>query len=193
MKPYWFSVVGLILDICGGFLLAAEAIKLDNIRKLRDLYLEHVFTGLESPYVIFSDDPERDEKIAQNRRRGFGRPRFYLLLHYMAGVLLLAAISIIVWSFGISPDRLVLAIWHLPVIFRILVIVLGGVIFIFAGLFMLGELAIHGIMQGSLKGIMAILEAIERNTPTGTTGIIGFVLLFFGFLGQLIGTIASTH
>lgn len=105
----------------------------------------------------------------------------------------LAAVELIAWSFGANPGRWVtLAVWHLPVAFRILVILIGGAI-LFAVLWMLGELVIHGIIQVALKGAMAILEAIERNTPTGTTGILGFILLFLGFLGQFTGTIASAH
>jgi hypothetical protein len=38
-----------------------------------------------------------------------------------------------------------------------------------------------------------MLETIDRNTPKGTTGIIGFILMFLGFLSQLIGTFAGAH
>lgn len=36
LKPYYFSLLGLIIDIIGVFFLSVEAIKLDNFKKIRD-------------------------------------------------------------------------------------------------------------------------------------------------------------
>ncbi len=39
MQPYHFSMHGLALDIFGAFLVAVEAIKLENLRALRQRVL----------------------------------------------------------------------------------------------------------------------------------------------------------
>jgi hypothetical protein len=116
-------------------------------------------------------------------------------IHYVAGaVLLIVADIAIARLFGLNLGMwIVQAIWHLPIVLRVITIILGGLIFVVVGLWLLGELVVHGIMQNAVKGIMAILEAIDRSTLKGTTGIIGFALIFLGFLGQLIGTIAGAH
>lgn len=191
---YWFSVAGLLLDICGGFLLAVEAIKLENIRILRDRYLQGLFTGLESPRFIMPDmDQETiDEILAKNPRRGFGnRDKLYIFAHVLAGCLPLALVQAILWSLNQDPVKwLALAIWHLPIIWRVSVIVVGA-IWVIAGTYLAGELVIHQVIANGVRAVMATLEAIARNTPTGTTGIIGFILLFLGFLGQLTGVLTS--
>jgi hypothetical protein len=38
IKPYYFSLLGLIIDIIGVFFLSVEAIKLDNFKKIRDRF-----------------------------------------------------------------------------------------------------------------------------------------------------------
>ena len=56
----------------------------------------------------------------------------------------------------------------------------------------LGEL-LYSLITWAVNGAIKGLGVIDRNTPTGTIGIFGFILLFIGFLGQVIGTIASAR
>lgn len=73
---------------------------------------------------------------------------------------------------------------------QILIYAFGGLIALWAT-FGLGELVLHQILQRAVNANLKLLEAIDRNTPTGATGIIGFILMFIGFSGQIIGTILS--
>jgi hypothetical protein len=45
---------------------------------------------------------------------------------------------------------------------------------------LVGELVIHALMEGSIRGILGLLNFIDKKTPTGTTGILGFILMFCG-------------
>jgi len=50
-----------------------------------------------------------------------------------------------------------------------------------------GEL-VHFILNLIDKAILSILTPIESKTPTGTMGIIGFLLTAIGFILQFYGT-----
>jgi hypothetical protein len=43
MTIFHWAKIGLALDMCGAFLLSAEAIKIHNLNKLRDRILQSVF------------------------------------------------------------------------------------------------------------------------------------------------------
>lgn len=74
--------------------------------------------------------------------------------------------------------------WQVPVF---LFTTTFGVFFVFWGL---GEV-VHVSLSSALSGSMRAIDFIESNTPSGTVGIIGFLLLAVGFLFQFIGTYMS--
>jgi hypothetical protein len=49
MHPYQVSAIGLVTDIIGAFFLAAEAIKIENLRILRDKMLRRISHAAISP------------------------------------------------------------------------------------------------------------------------------------------------
>jgi hypothetical protein len=188
--PYLWSVAGLIFDICGAFLLAVEAIKLENLRKLKDRYLRNLLISTTSrPWY----DPTVKYDFEELRRREFGgRLRLFTFLHYVPGPVLLATVELVGLAYGINPALGVATwIWHRSIIWRVVTIVISCwlLLLIFMGL---GEM-LHSLFTWTVSSAIKGLEAIDRNTPTGTIGILGFILLFLGFLGQLTGTIVSAH
>ena len=193
MGPYLWSVAGLIFDICGGFLLAVEAIKIENIRKLREHYLRGLLTRttarpFHNPTISYS---AADFDALRLREFG-GRRRLFNLLHMVPGPALIVAIQLIGLAYGVNPaTTIALWIWHMSLIWRVVAIILGIWILSIV-IFGLGEM-LHSLFAFAVNTTIRVLEAIDRNTPTGTTGILGFVLLFLGFLGQITGTIASAH
>lgn len=190
MGAYWWSIAGLIFSIFGGFLLSVEAIKLDNLRKLREHYLPNLFANIQSrPFY----DPNTLYKIDELRRHELGgRHRLFDFLHLAAGVGVLGVAELICRREGIDPIQwMALNIWHLPIVWRVLVIVISP-LYLYSLVWLLGE-QVHRAIQRTLAITMRSLEAIERNTPPGTVGIMGFALLFIGFLGQIIGTIARAR
>src|SRR5438093_307890 len=56
MQPYQWSLIGLVLDIVGVLLLSVEAIKLNNIRKLRTRFLLPFHDWVKPATVEFVDE-----------------------------------------------------------------------------------------------------------------------------------------
>jgi hypothetical protein len=195
----WWSVVGLCLDIIGAFLVAVEAIKLENLRKLAETVRLRVAIPLQSP-MFPPEDPESDVwqiPPTELAAMGFGhRKGLYFATHFVAGFILLASLCWILEA--VFPDLLGLHIvvaagsWigslHVAVI--IVVCLFGGLLLLWlvvAGVWAAGEFVIHIILAGSAKAITKALLLIDAHTPRGTTGSVGFGILMCGFLGQIVG------
>jgi hypothetical protein len=204
MSPgYWWSIGGLSLDIVGASLLAVEAVKLENVRKLVDLLKNRALLPLESPLIVVPGQEKNAAVLEEvnsvdNRRRGFGgREALYIGAHVVAGWALVAAV---LWIVYILASR----IFHYDLVERNsdflaqwpvwIVVIAAALIFVITlpivWLF-LGEWVIHGILERAVKGGMQLLVSIDRNTPNGTIGIIGFMFMFAGFVGQIAATIAN--
>ena len=54
----------------------------------------------------------------------------------------------------------------------------------------LGEV-VHVLLTGAIVRTMKAIDLIEAKTPSGTVGILGFVLLGVGFSLQFVGTYLS--
>lgn len=194
MPPYLWSVTGLILDIFGAGLLAVEAIKLDNLKRLRKILEQKVSLPLQSPKIYAGPDNDDSTEAEVNSRRGFGgRTSLYAALHLVLGWL---ALLLIGWVFN-TLFAFNLYVWItqqvgvLPLVLQLPIYAVGGLILFGAIAYLLGEIVLHGLIEKSVDTILKTLDSIDRNTPRGTTGIIGFSLLFLGFMGQIVGTILS--
>ncbi len=58
MHPYQISALGLVFDIVGAFFLAAEAIKIDNLRIIRDKVRARLRHATISPPFVLQHDEE---------------------------------------------------------------------------------------------------------------------------------------
>lgn len=180
-------MLGLSLDMVGAFFVAVEAIKLENLRALRDHVLKRAHGYTLSPRIVFvgrepseGEDPEEDRPW--ERHAGL-----FTALHYLGGILLLVVLNFIVAG-GIT--RVVVNVGHWILSKRWYVIVLAAVVSIFyvgvLGLWMLGE-AIHVVLTSATKSAVRVLDFVDARTPDGTVGILGFLLLFAGFVFQFYG------
>ena len=200
MHPYQVSALGLLFDIVGAFFLSAEAIKIKNLRIMRDKVLARLRHAAVSPPFALGDDeeltPERQRQYQEAFQFGppWGakHPHLFTLLHYFAGVLICLAAN---W---LLRDRLVewfynAATWMLasmPTVVAWLVLGFLGLWGIVGGLWMLGEI-VHLLIIRVIRFSIEIIEFIDRRTADGGVGIVGFSLLVVGFLLQFFGTIAA--
>jgi hypothetical protein len=188
MQPYHFSILGLALDIMGAFLVAVEAIKLENLRALRDRVLRRIHEYTLSPRIIFVDDAGHPLGRVQPPPVPADRyPGLFMGLHYVAGLILLVILNHVldgwVYSSFIKGGLWVLdQPWYLAALLTLVFVIIGVVV----GLWMLGEL-VHITLTVAMQVPIKIVDFIDARTPDGTVGIIGFLLLFAGFLLQMYG------
>ncbi|MGA2770135.1 MAG: hypothetical protein ABSG26_04905 [Bryobacteraceae bacterium] len=202
--PHW-TMLGLSLDVMGGFFLAAEAIKIPNLQKLRDSFLRPVHGALlPTPYPLggatSSEAPRTPLQTASDRGETFVvrlRPRwnrrgwrFRLIneaLHVLAGAVLLTVAAVASHG-GLLDCARWAASWilHLPLLPRILLfpvtVALGYNI-----VWLAGEL-VHSALVRVSQALITLLEFIDRNTASGVIGILGFLFLFLGFLLQMFAS-----
>jgi hypothetical protein len=178
MKPYHWTMFGLLLDIVGAFLVSVEAIRLDNLRALRTKLLEPLHTATLSPKFIYLGD-----RMVSSVSRRF--MFLYNALHYLVGVVVLVLLNYVLqgrllgWAFSFV-QWLLKKPWYVILVLALIVLAYG----IVGGLWMLGELVHMGITQLTRLPI-PILSFIDARTPDGTIGIIGFAFLLLGFLLQM--------
>jgi hypothetical protein len=188
VKPYQLSMLGLAFDIVGAFLVAVEAIRLENLRALRDRVLRRIHQFTLSPRIVFVDESGRPigpvpAAVPADRYAGL-----FMGLHYVAGLLVVVAVNQLLdgrayslfmegtsWVFG-RP-------WYLAVLCVLLFLMIGVV----AGLWMLGEL-VHMGLTAVIRASIRVVDLIDAKTPDGTVGVIGFLLLVAGFLLQMYGS-----
>jgi len=181
-------MLGLGLDIVGAFLVAVEAIKLENVRRLRDGFFKRLHRYTLSPRIVFAshdDSPavaNTDDQVPSERYVGL-----FMGLHPVAGLLVLITINALIGG-RLSQwlaEGLTWTIeqpWYVASAVGVLAIVFGVVL----GLWGLGEI-VHIGVSGALRGAVQLLDFIDARTPDGTVGIAGFVLLAIGFGLQLYG------
>jgi hypothetical protein len=193
---YWWSICGLTSDIIGASLLAVEAIKLENLRKLAEEIRLRVELPLQSP-LFKPSDPESEVweiPATELRAMGFGhRDGLYTAAHIVSGWFGLVTIDLLVratssYDIAIGVNSWIVArnLWLALALYLLLAIFFG-----LAASWLIGEFIIHRLIGGSARGAIKLLSYIDRNTPNGTTGIIGFVFMFFGFVGQIVATIVN--
>ncbi len=202
--PHW-TMLGLSLDVMGAFLLAVEAIKIENLRNLRNSFLRSVHGALlPTPYALggatSSEAPRTPAETASDggetfvvwlrpgwNRRGW---RFRLIneaLHVLAGAVLLTAAAVASHG-GLLDCARWAASWilHLPLLPGILLF-LVTVLLGYNIVWLAGEL-VHSALVRVSQALITLLEFIERNTASGVIGILGFLFLFLGFLLQIFAS-----
>jgi hypothetical protein len=184
MKPYHWTMLGLVFDIIGAFLVSVEAIKLENLRSLRSKVLAPVHAATLSPRIEFVED----RMVSAASRRFM---LFYNGLHYLAGALLLVGVNYVSSGWLLNLARSIMnwlsgKPWYVIVLLSLVFLWFG----IVAGLWMLGEL-IHIAITRLTRLSLTALDFIDARTPNGTIGIIGFALLFLGFLLQMLAAYLS--
>lgn len=186
MKPYHITMIGLIVDILGAFFVSAEAIKLDNLRTLKNTVLKPMHKATLSPKIEFIGD---HMVIQASRKFVF----LFTALHYVAGIFLLVAVNLLLDGKLIKWGEMG-AMWLFSqqwywIVLGVIVAVFYGVV---GGLWMLGEL-VHMTITHITRISVKTIEFVEIRTPDGTVGIIGFSLLLVGFIIQMIGTYLAGH
>ncbi len=174
-------MLGLVFDIVGAFFLAAEAIKIENIQKLRMHYLKRAHTASLSPKIRWTGS---HVYVEASRRFLF----FFTTLHYVAGFAVLVVVNSVLdgrlmeWFFQYTRWLLTKQ-WYWIALGIPLTIIYGGVF----GVWIVGE-CVHLTVTWSLNCSVKLLKFVERRTPDGAVGILGFLLLLLGFALQVVGT-----
>jgi hypothetical protein len=194
----------------GVFFLSVEAIKLENLYKLRDRFLLPMDHALQ-PGMF---QPLKTEWTPEEFRADQLVLRHFFLSHYCAGLAIVTVglsigsylsptIASICWNVT-TPRRTAITLTVpllalLPIAAALLLtrkvsliaptaVMVGMSIAIFpVGILpmFLGEAAHQG-SRFIVARTLRFLELIARGTPTGTIGILGFIAVCFGKIAQLL-------
>jgi hypothetical protein len=156
-----WTVLGLAIDMVGALLLSVEAIKLENLRTLRNNLFERMRKDIRadiSPVPFIG--------------------AFVLIVG--GGLLLLG---------NYRPKKIIdLPAWAEPLALVVVAVVVVPVTaIVLVALIFAVSLAISATLTIGLTGGIWVLDYIDRKTPDGTIGIIGATLLVLGFAFQLAG------
>jgi len=153
-------ILGLIFEIIGAFFLATESIGLDRIRSWCEDSLRPAIEVMGESNILIQR--EKAESTGQTRLLNI----FRFIPGFLGGALGILAIGYI----GERVGRTVGAL-------------LAGLV---AGL--VAALIITGTPR-ILRKIVSLLTWTEQKAGEGSIGVIGFVVLFFGFLFQFFATV----
>jgi hypothetical protein len=167
-----FKVVTTALEILGTFFLAAEAIKLHNLKTLRESFLLRP-TLWASPIA----------RSLQATRTGQD-----LSGYYVSCLILLGAICIVPLALKARPELLHAWDWYqstmpwpwvVAVVVAVPVLTILALILSFVGSFVIQMISVPVILA------MLLLEYVEAHTASGLVGIIGFLLITVGAIARL--------
>lgn len=188
MPPHYWSVAGLLIDVIGAAFLSVEAIKLENLSKLRARVLEPLHHSLQPIILQVVDGEPRFSKDFWTWRSWIT----WLALHLAGGLLVLAPFFFTITAiFHVDWETLLQACinWLWPWA-RIPVVLIGGFYTLILIAALPGEVA-HKLAERLSGAVVDAFSWIEKRTPSGTIGICGFCMLVLGFVGQMIGTVLS--
>lgn len=163
-------------EILGAFFLAVEAMKLENFRVLQDRFVRPFYRSV-NPTISFVDDP------SPRPRRTWKRPLDAFEL-FLVSILTIGALFVTLGFFA--------ADFRLDAIVQYLANSIPGPTFVglvaaWIGILLgslISSLLVGGTSYSLLVGLTVIavrfLDAIERHTPTGAIGLLGFLLFFLG-------------
>lgn len=156
------SLIGLVLEMAGAFLLATEAIGLDRIKSWREQWLE-------TPIFILT--AKRNEEMEQ-RAKDKGMQWFFgLTMMCSLGI----AVAIAMFMSGFAESHGLSAWLRVP--------------FAIVGLFV-GAVFVEGCVF-CMRTASTVLLSIEASAGRGAIGVTGFVLLSSGFVLQTLGVLPS--
>lgn len=190
MKPQYWTILGLCADIVGAFCVSVEAIRLENLKRLRERVFLPVHRSVLPIKIVFVDDetPLLDQKPLANDEVEFGRAiALFLLTHTATGIV---GLLILFRAFRLLDIDLVGPVvhwWLMRGLAAKILLLAAGIPVLSLVLLAIGEGG-HQLAIFLTLAPVTILEAIERRTPNGTIGIIGFLLLLLGFVLQIVGT-----
>lgn len=154
--------MGLSIDMVGALLLSVEAVTLEKVRRLRDMLVQAV----QHPGIVLT----------------ILGITVTFVFHFS---LPLALVGVLEPDATREIDRYMnhhLFFWFPESGWLKMAAVVSWVVF--APLWVLTSWM---LAAGVLAPIVGTLEWIDRKTPDGTTGVIGAVLIIFGFALQMIG------
>lgn len=171
------SIVSGCLEILGVFLLAVEAIKLHNLKWIRENVVSPL--ALRVNPIIHFVTPKTDEEKAETRA---GEIWLYIII----GFLSVFGLLVILGSIYVSGYDLIKA-WDTfskfipgPIWLGILIALPVGLVTVIIG-GIVGSMAYTGVVL-FLDALILGLQFIERNTATGIIGILGFLLYLASFV-----------
>jgi hypothetical protein len=184
MPAYVWSLVGLLLDVGGVLLLSVEAIKLENLRNLRERLLIplHEWSKPAQVKVVGPGDPDYDQASTGNADFAW-----WLFTHAGSGALTLSLIGLGLRAELPSAPAAVVGIW--VTLHLIAKVVIVGVSLLITPLVLItvGE-GWHYLIIWITGRFIALANFVDQRTPDGTIGIIGVTLAMLGFLLQFVGT-----
>ena len=172
MEPAHWSMIGLLIDVVGAFLLAAEAIKVQNLLRTRDRFLKPLKQQVILPILIIFDENIGEESF--NRKE--------IPVISCAGVIF--ALPVFIAYIFLSYAEPQSNIDILMELLKALLYAIGGII---------GATLLLIICAAFVQGCIATVDFIDRHTPDGVVGIIGFLFLLAGFSLQFYGTYLSLN
>ncbi len=192
MKPQYYTMIGLGVDLVGALLVAVEAIKIENFRSFRDRLLMKAHSYTLSPRIVFMcENGKRKIVNPEEERPAESYPGVFQALHYVAGLIVLFMANGLLDGLLVTAYRDAVAwVFNLNWYFLIPIVLVSIPLLVFGVFWNLGEVA-HIAITGTLVRTMKAIDFIEANTPSGTVGILGFALLAIGFSLQFIGTFLS--
>ncbi|MGE0448479.1 MAG: hypothetical protein AB7N70_35895 [Dehalococcoidia bacterium] len=161
-------------EILGTFLLAIEAMKLENFRVLRDRFVQPFYHAL-NPTIEIVDEPVSP--------RTWKRPLETLEVFFV-GILAIGALVVMLGfaAFDASPARIVQYLaGHVPgpnllgLVAAWSILAIGVTL----GSALLGGIA-YSLVAALALAAVRCLDTIDRHTPTGVIGLLGFVSFLLG-------------
>ncbi len=168
------ELLGSFLETLGTFLLAVEAIKLPNLRAVRERLFKPILNRLSPRIFVRGDEPP--ETIARLKEQA--EFRFLLILATLTFVLVLLTMS----SAGESPGALWTALWSTMTASSLWLTVPVALFLAWCmfGVCMIVGFVLYSIALLPFRLSFATLEWIEANTANGIIGILGFLLFLVG-------------
>jgi hypothetical protein len=190
MKEPVLEMIGLTFDVVGAFLLSAEAIKLENLKKLRDRFLvPGYWAALPLPYAGTEPSPDMRWMIRRGPPSTSIRTRAVRFVgswtsHLLAGLFVWA--GVIALARG-NIHRLTFWLWHTVVRFPRWISILLGIFAAYCTFWIVwlaGEM-VHVTAIRAIRTSIVFFDWLEHKTASGIVGIIGFALIFTGFLVEM--------
>jgi hypothetical protein len=163
-----------------------EAIKLENVRKLRDRILKPMEEYAKPLGFPLTGDAMPDPKVRYTRTRLDGCV-WWAFTHTGTGALTLWLVGAMArgWFPGALPW--LVAQWQdTGVVGRSVGSVVGAWVVFFVST-MIGEGYHHGVVWLTRR-VVDVADFIDSRTPDGTIGLIGFFVVVVGFILQFVGT-----
>ena|SRR4028119_1406677 len=184
MPAYVWSLVGLLLDVIGVLLLSVEAIKLENLRNIRERLLIplHEWSKPEQVQFVGPGDPGYE-----NASTGNWHFLWWFITHAGSGALTLYLIGLALSANLPGAIAAIDVSWAGLHSLAKVVLVGFSLLITLPALIGVGE-GWHYLLIWITGRFIAVANFVDRRTPDGTIGIIGVILAMLGFLLQFVGT-----